>query len=147
MVALIIFMVFPLSPPRMLAEYFVDTIKAFGPAFYASREFAGYFNAHAAMPSLHFSWTLILGVMFFRSHNRWLRIAGVLYPTMTLFAITITGNHYILDAIGGGVVMAFSFLAMEFGVRRRLYLPRLWAAVIPSRLGAGPADVRHKGRG
>ena len=39
-VALVGFMVFPLAPPRMVPEYFVDTIKLFGPAGYASREFA-----------------------------------------------------------------------------------------------------------
>ncbi len=122
-IALVGFMLFPLAPPRMIAEHFVDTIKAFGPSGYASREFANYYNAYAAMPSLHFSWTVMFGVMFLRSHNRLVKVFGVVYPALTLFAITITGNHYIMDAVGGGLLILASFLAMELGFRRRFFLP------------------------
>ena len=122
-IALLGFMLFPLAPPRMIAEHFVDTIKAFGPSGYASREFANYYNAYAAMPSLHFSWTVMFGIIFFRSNNIWLKVFGVFYPVLTLFAITITGNHYIMDAVGGGLLIIASFLAMELGIRRRFFLP------------------------
>ena len=125
-IALLMYMLFPLAPPRMLADHFVDTIKLFGPPSYASREAANYYNAFAAMPSVHFSWTVILGIMFLRSGSRWLKILGVVYPTMTLFAITVTGNHYILDAVGGVVVMAASFAMVELGLRRRFFLPQAW---------------------
>lgn len=116
-VALIIFMLFPLAPPRMLPGI-NDTIEMFGPAFYASRELAAYYNAFAAMPSLHFAWTLIFGFMFMQF--RWipLKILGLLYPTVTLFAITITGNHYFLDAAAGGVVMVSS-LTLMFLIQRQ----------------------------
>ena len=125
--ALLGFMLFPLAPPRMMAEHFVDTIKVFGPSGYASREFANYYNAYAAMPSLHFSWTVMFGIMFLRTHNKWIKIFGVIYPTMTLFAITITGNHYIMDAIGGGLLILASFLTMELGIRRRFFLPVIYS--------------------
>ncbi len=117
-VALVMFALFPLAPPRMLAGTFVDTIASFGPSFYASRELASFYNVFAAMPSLHFAWTLVFGYMFFTAGPKWLKVAGVMYPTMTLLAITITGNHFILDAIGGGVVMGIS-MALIFFVRRR----------------------------
>ena len=107
--ALLMFMLFPLAPPRMLGDHFVDTIKLLGPAFYASRELAHYYNAFAAMPSLHFTWTVIFGIIFMQSGRRWLKVLGVLYPMVTLFAITITGNHYILDAIAGATVVLASF--------------------------------------
>ena len=128
-IALVGFMLFPLAPPRMIAEHFVDTIKAFGPSGYASREFANYYNAYAAMPSLHFSWTVMFGVMFLRSHNRLVKVFGVVYPALTLFAITITGNHYIMDAVGGGLLILASFLAMELGFRRRFFLPVIFSRV------------------
>ncbi len=124
-IALLGFMLFPLAPPRMIAEHFVDTINIFGPSGYASREFANYYNAYAAMPSLHFSWTVMFGVMFLRSYNKLIKIFGVVYPTMTLFAIAITGNHFIMDAIGGGLLIIASFLAMELGFRRRFFVPAL----------------------
>ena len=141
--ALLGFMLFPLAPPRMLADHFVDTIKAFGPAFYASREFASYYNPYAAMPSLHFSWTLMFGILFIRTPGKWFKLVGVLYPTMTLLAITITANHYIMDALGGVILIILAFATVELGFKRRLFLPGLlgstglWA--IKQRLSiAGP---------
>ncbi len=116
-------MLFPLAPPRMIAEHFVDTINIFGPSGYASREFTNYYNAYAAMPSLHFGWTIMFGIIFLRTNNRLLKVFGIVYPTMTLFAITITGNHYIMDAIGGGLLILASFLAMELGLRRQFFVP------------------------
>ena len=119
------FVVFPLAPPRMMAEHFVDSIKAFGPAFYAGREMASFYNPYAAMPSLHFSWTIMFGVMFLRTHNKWIKVLGILYPAMTLLAITITANHYIVDAAGGALLMILAFAIMELGFRRWLFLPKL----------------------
>jgi membrane-associated phospholipid phosphatase len=122
--ALVGFLIFPLAPPRMLADHFVDTIKVFGPAFYASREFANLYNPYAAMPSPHFSWTLMFGVLFLRTPNVWVKILGVIYPVLTLVAITVTANHYIMDAIGGGLLIAASFAVMELVNRRRRFLPK-----------------------
>ena len=124
-IALVGFMIFPLAPPRMVTEYFVDTIEAFGPSGYASREFANYYNAYAAMPSLHFSWTVMFGILFLTTPNKWVKVFGLIYPTMTLLAITITGNHYIMDAVGGGLLVIAAFLTMELGIRRRFFLPKL----------------------
>lgn len=124
-VALLGFMFFPLAPPRMIEEHFVDTIKAFGPSGYASRELANYYNAYAAMPSLHFGWTVMFGIIFLRTNNRLIQSFGVIYPVLTLFAITITGNHYIMDAIGGGLLILASFLIMEIGIRRKIFVPVL----------------------
>ena len=118
-VALAMFAIFPLAPPRMLVGTFVDTIASFGPQFYANRELANYYNVFAAMPSLHFAWTLIFGYMFFTWGPKWLKLAGLMYPAITLLAITITGNHYILDALGGGVVMVVSMGFVYFIRRRR----------------------------
>ncbi len=135
-IALLGFMLFPLAPPRMIAEYFVDTINAFGPSGYASREFTNYYNAYAAMPSLHFGWTVMFGIMFLRTNNKLIKVFGVIYPTMTLFAITITGNHYIMDAIGGGLLVLVSYLTIELGFRRQFFLP---AILSKARAEFGPA--------
>ncbi len=131
---------FPLAPPRMMVDHFVDTIKAFGPAFYASREFANFYNPYAAMPSLHFSWTLLFGVLFLRTPNKWIKGLGVLYPTLTLLAITITANHYLMDAVGGALLVIAAFLTIEIGFRRRMFLPTIlsyfrsesWKRRVPS---------------
>jgi hypothetical protein len=120
-VALVLFAIFPLAPPRFMdIPGIVDTIAVHGPLWYGSRDAAVYYNAYAAMPSLHFAWTLLFGIMFWRSQRRILRILGVLYPTATFFAIVITGNHYVIDAVGGALMMAVVYLIHQYGIRNRL---------------------------
>ncbi len=120
--ALVIFALFPVTSPFNLAEHFQhpasNTIQALGPAFYGSSEMAHLYNSHAAMPSLHFSWTVILGVLFVRTFKGWFKVLGLLYPVLTFFAITLTGNHFILDAVAGGLLTVAAFAVMELGVRR-----------------------------
>ncbi len=117
--ALVVFMVFPVASPFDIRPI-VDTIQEYGPTFYGSPEMAAYYNTNAAMPSLHFSWTVILGALFVRWLKGWLKLFGLAYPVMTFFAITITGNHFILDALAGGILAGVAFAVMELGVRRRL---------------------------
>ena len=80
----------------------------------------------------------MFGIIFLRTNNRLIKVFGVIYPTLTLFAITITGNHYIMDAIGGGLLIIASFLTMEIGIRRRLYVPVI-LSWMRARLGQGSA--------
>ena len=133
-IALIGFAVFPLSPPRFLPEYgFVDTIRNLGPAWwighswYGSRDTAVYFNVFAAMPSLHFGWTVLFGIIFLSMRPRLIKLCGVIYPTMTFFAIVLTGNHYIVDAIGGAAVAVSSILLYALLLRLRFRGPEYLA--------------------
>ncbi len=113
-VALLAFMLFPVASPFAIPGVgLVDTIQALGPTFYGTESMATFYNTSAAMPSLHFSWTIILGVYWWRTLPGGLKIAGIVYPTMTFFAITVTGNHFILDAIVGGVLAGLAFGAVE----------------------------------
>ncbi len=117
--ALLCFALFPVASPFAIPTVeLTDTIQAFGPALYGSESMATFYNISAAMPSLHFSWTVILGVYWWRSLPKLFKVAGILYPVMTFFAITITGNHFILDAIAGGVLAGLCFGIVE-GWRRR----------------------------
>ena len=113
--ALAIFFIFPLAPPRLLPDLgFVDTIHKFGPVQYPSRDAAAFYNLYAAMPSLHIGWTLLLGIFCFRRTKRLpLKIFAVAYPILTFFSITLTANHYIIDAIGGAGVVLLAYLLFE----------------------------------
>ena len=95
---LVIHLVYPLAPPRMLHGY-VDTISRYGPSIYEQTSVASVANQFAAMPSLHFGWAVLVAygvVRALRSPWRWLI---VLHPTITLAAIVLTANHYWLDAL------------------------------------------------
>ena len=118
--ALVIFALFPLAPP-FKTPWLVDTIQTYGPAFYGSPAMAGLYNTNAAMPSLHFSWTCIFGALFLRELKGWFKALGLAYPLLTLTAIIITGNHFILDALVGAALIGPAYGVVELG--RRLTAP------------------------
>ncbi|MCH9035740.1 MAG: phosphatase PAP2 family protein [Chloroflexi bacterium] len=106
----LVYLTFPVAPPRMMIEYgYVDTIEAMGPAIYNSKEALSYYNQYSAMPSMHFGWILLFSTVFLRSGVKPLRIFGAVYPALVLAAIVVTANHYILDAIVGGSIIAGSY--------------------------------------
>ena len=123
-IALGLFMVFPVASPFRITGLFVDSIQTLGPTFYGSQQMAVYYNTNAAMPSLHFCWSVILGVLFLRTFNGWAKLFGPAYPVLTFFAITLTANHFILDAVTGGLLAGLSFAIMAFAVRRWPWLAR-----------------------
>ncbi|MHB1262573.1 MAG: phosphatase PAP2 family protein [Thermoplasmatota archaeon] len=100
----------PLLPPRLLPdEYgFIDTI---GADIYGDGKLGPFANQVAAMPSLHFGWSLTIGVgVVWLSANR-LRWVALAHPILTFFAIVVTANHYILDAVVAVPVMAAGLAA------------------------------------
>ena len=122
--ALLVFAIFPVSPPFGLTAHFVNTIQVLGPSLYGGPAMAPTYNLDAAMPSLHFCWTVILGVLCLRSLPGWAKYLGILYPGVTFLAITITGNHFILDAVAGGLLAGAAFVIVELGLRERFSLSR-----------------------
>jgi hypothetical protein len=114
--ALIGFALFPLMPPRLMADCgpfggcvtspFVDTMARYGGLWsFRSGPMEAISNQYAAMPSLHIGWALWCVSPFIGRHRSW-RWNGLLllYPVITLFSIVVTGNHFILDAAGGLIV-------------------------------------------
>jgi hypothetical protein len=47
------------------------------------------------------------------ARRTWLRVLGALYPVATTFVIVGTANHYVLDAVGGVVVLALGFVVQR----------------------------------
>ncbi len=100
--ALIGFATFPLEPPRMISG-FTDTLDTVGGLWsFQSPTAKALANQYAAMPSLHFGWSLWCGLaLFLVSKNKWLRTVAIVYPALTAFDIIVTANHFWLDAIAG----------------------------------------------
>lgn len=113
--ALIGFAFFPLMPPRLLpANYhFVDTLRTIGGLWsFDSGPVTKVSDQYAAMPSLHFAWSSWCALALAPAiRPKWGKVAMYLYPCATLFCIVITGNHYLLDAAGGALVLAIGYLA------------------------------------
>jgi hypothetical protein len=121
--ALVCFSLFPLAPPRMLPEVgFVDTQQVYGANMYNQKSVVSFYNPYAAMPSLHFGWALLVGMVAFSFDRRALKALGVLYPAFMALVIVTTGHHYIVDIAGGAVVvgLAYSLVRLLFTSPKRV---------------------------
>jgi len=124
--ALLGFYLFALAPPRMLGSRgFVDTIVTFHTwGSWGSSGVDSASNQFAAMPSLHIAWALWSAIVVVRlSRRQWLRVLAVSYPCATLFVIIGTANHYVVDAIGGVVVLSVGFAVNRALAGRGAFAP------------------------
>jgi hypothetical protein len=119
--ALIGFAAYPLMPPRLLSDHgFVDTLKQVGGLWsFDSGAMQKVSNQYAAMPSLHCAWSLWVACVFWPAvRSPWGKAVVIAYPLMTVFAIVVTANHYLLDAVGGAAVFGVAYLmARAFTLR------------------------------
>lgn len=150
LLAFIVFTLWPCMPPRLLSDPnvtgpsgeearkfgFVDTVHGNGGegSVWTQNKFC---NQYAAMPSLHFGYSVLIGVTvatiplsektrgrdswrlsprgigFTAKTPSWRRVlctlVGVAYPTIILVAIIATANHFILDAVAGAIVCGFAW--------------------------------------
>ncbi|MFJ4981288.1 phosphatase PAP2 family protein [Streptomyces coeruleorubidus] len=112
LLALVGFWFYPLAPPRLMPTLgFIDTVHGvqdFSRPDYGT--LTSLTNQYAAMPSLHFGWSLWCGVVIAVLARRWwIKALGALHPLFTLCAIVTTANHWVLDAVGGAVVVGAGF--------------------------------------
>ncbi|KAG9243113.1 PAP2 superfamily-domain-containing protein [Calycina marina] len=135
--AFMIFISYPCMPPRLLPqEYgFLDTV---GRNKAESVWMSGkYVNSLAAMPSMHFGYSFIIGCTFlyhsgvFRKSLEagerrksapwaiWYCLLAVAYPSWILLTIVATANHYYLDAC------AAFFVALAAYAYNRVFLALL----------------------
>ncbi|WP_415925215.1 bifunctional glycosyltransferase 87/phosphatase PAP2 family protein [Streptomyces sp. ME19-01-6] len=123
MLALVGFWLYPTAPPRLMGLGFIDT--AHGPQDLDNPDFGALTelsNQYAAMPSLHVGWSLWCGVVIaIVAPYVWMKVLGLLYPLMTTAVIVGTANHWVLDAVGGAVVVSagFGLQYLLFGVGKR----------------------------
>lgn len=105
-VGLVIYNLYPVAPPRYLPDLgLVDTMAVYSRVNYEMQEMKWFVNPYAAVPSLHFGWNMLLGVgVFLATRNLWWRLFAVVMPAAMLWAIVVTGNHFIFDAVVGAAV-------------------------------------------
>lgn len=135
-IALVIYWLYPVAPPRELPELaaqfdaaapvyilgFFDTMEQYLGYAYDTQSTRAFVNPYAAMPSLHFGWDLLLGIAIIAAFRRtplaWLAVViGVGLPLLQIIAITTTANHYLVDAVAGGIV-AMAGLGIALALKR-----------------------------
>jgi hypothetical protein len=112
LLALLGFWLYPLAPPRLMPDLgFVDTVHGvqdFSQPDYGA--LTALTNQYAAMPSLHFGWSLWCGIVIVvLAPKWWMKALGLLHPLFTVSAIVVTANHWLLDAAGGAAVVGAGF--------------------------------------
>jgi hypothetical protein len=113
LVGLACFRLWPLAPPRLATAGYDDIIKtAHIWGSWQTARVASASDQFAAMPSLHTAWAVWCAVAIVVCARRtWVRVLGALYPCATVFVIVGTANHYVLDVVGGLVVLAVGYAA------------------------------------
>ncbi|MDW8339076.1 MAG: phosphatase PAP2 family protein, partial [Thermoleophilia bacterium] len=125
LVGLLVYVAFPVAPPRMFPEWgFVDTLAQYSSINHSSGLIAFAANPYAAMPSLHAMDALIVGiVMAGLVRSRVVKGLWLAWPAWVAFAVIATGNHYWLDVVAGFALAGVTALAL-----RRAPLPRFLRA-------------------
>ena len=69
----------------------------------------GLTNQYAAFPSLHFGWNLLVGVAVWgATRSAVLRLLSIVGSAAMAGAVVLTANHYVLDLVGGAIVVLFA---------------------------------------
>jgi hypothetical protein len=105
-IALVIYYLYPVMPPRLLpGGEFVGTVEKYSDFSYQAQSMQAFVNPYAAVPSLHFGWAVVIGgAMYLTMRNPLLRAFGLLLPWAQMASIVLTANHFIVDAFVGLVV-------------------------------------------
>jgi len=122
--ALVGYILLPTAPPRFFPELgFVATISYYVNVKHDSGLVALFFNPYAAVPSMHVAFALMVAVpAMLVVRRRAAKVLWALYPLVVSFVVVVTGNHWVLDAVGGALVAGTSALVA------RHVLSRLWPA-------------------
>ncbi len=133
-IALLVFLVFPVAPPRLIGAGFVDTLRFTIAITYDTSPGV---NEFAAVPSMHVGWSLLLALgLFTAARSPLVRAIALLLPTAMILATVVTGNHYLLDAIAGIMTavsgLTIALLIQRYGLLLRRLLPA-WLRDAPGR--------------
>lgn len=115
---LVVFVTYPVAPPRLVDPRLVDTVSERSSA-YRYLQPPNFVNQYAAMPSLHAGWDLLVGISIATAGGTLaVRALGWLLPLMMGLAVVATANHYVLDVVAG-ITLALVGHAAALALERR----------------------------
>jgi hypothetical protein len=118
-IGVIVFVTYPLAPPRLAGLGLTDTVTEQSQAYRVLQPPA-FVNQYAAMPSLHSGWDLLVGMAIFAAATTvfW-KAVGVAMPVLMAFAVVATANHYVLDVVAGVLIALVGHVVALWMERRR----------------------------
>ncbi len=110
-IGLVIFVSYPLAPPRLVHPGLVDTVTERSYAYRVLQP-PNFVNQYAAMPSLHAGWDLLVGISIATAASTLVvRVIGCVLPVLMAFAVVATANHYVVDVAAGLVLAMVGYAA------------------------------------
>jgi hypothetical protein len=127
--AVVIHWLYPTAPPRLASSGLEDTLLILSGIDIGSPTSSAISNPVAAVPSLHAAYAVGVGIGVIRFARSYvMRLAGALYPPLVVLTIVVTGNHFLLDAVAGTIVLGAGFLIARAFRRRDSAQARTCAA-------------------
>jgi membrane-associated phospholipid phosphatase len=115
---MVIFVSYPVAPPRLAELGMIDTVTEESRAYRVLQPPA-FTNQYAAMPSLHSGWDLLVGIAIVAAASTVaLKLVGFAMPVLMGFAVVATANHYLLDVVAG-VTLVLIGHAAALGLEKR----------------------------
>lgn len=115
-VGLVFYLTMPTAPPRLIEGMYVDVMSFYSYAGWwgadasAPKGLGGMTNELAAFPSLHAGWALWVALVLIRAGvPKIVQGLGLFYAAMMTIVIIGTGNHWVLDAVVGWIVVLAAF--------------------------------------
>ena len=126
LIAMPIYALFPVAPPRLADIGMLDTITSGGGVRLDSALTTSFYNPLAAVPSLHAGFALAVGVALAASfRSPWLKLLAWSWAPIIGLAVVATGNHFVFD-IAAGVVVTIAGYVVGNAVDRKFVGRRPW---------------------
>ena len=123
LIAMPIYALFPVAPPRLADIGMLDTITSGGGVRLDSALTTSFYNPLAAVPSLHAGFALAVGVaLAAHFRNRCAKVLASSWAPIIGLAVVATGNHFVFD-IAAGLVVTVAGYVLGNAVDRKLRRP------------------------
>jgi membrane-associated phospholipid phosphatase len=111
MIAVPIFAIFPVAPPRLAGLGLADTVSQQAGVALTGHS-TMFYNPFAAVPSLHVGFAAAISVALgFALRRRWAKALALLWGPLVSVSVVATGNHYMFDIAAGLAVTGVGFAA------------------------------------
>jgi hypothetical protein len=124
-IGLSFYLVMPTAPPRLISGMYVDVLSLHSAAGWwgadasAPKGLGDMTNELAAFPSLHAGWALWVAIVLIRAGvPKVVQILGIVYAVTMTLVIVGTGNHWVLDAVVGCLIVLIAYGAVIAWERR-----------------------------
>jgi PAP2 superfamily len=115
------FLLAPTAPPRLMGTGYVDTLARYSDFGWWSTHASApaglgrFTNELAAMPSLHVGWAIWVAWALYPLVPKPWRLTAIAYTAGTSVVVIATGNHWVLDALVGAVLLPVAAAAVASG--------------------------------